>query len=219
VIAEATLKIVPLPRSRAVAVARCGSLEAAFGIADALLRTPIRPSALVVEGTRAGWVAIVGAHGDAAPVERAMTEALRAAKRAGASVERVDGEEVLRGPRELPATAADGALVRAAVPLAAQVAFANAATRLRGFVRCVADASSGIVRVHLRGDDAIADAGELMDLAPLHGGTARVERRDASLASGLRPWGPQPAAEALMRRIKDTFDPAHVLEPGRSIVG
>jgi glycolate oxidase FAD binding subunit len=222
VICEATLKILPLPVARAAAVARCAQPAAAFAIADALLRTPLRPAALVVEGTRQGWRAVVAAHGIASQVERAMTETARAAEEAGASTERVDEDAMLGPLRELPATAIDGALIRAALPLAAQRSFAESAARLDTFERCVADAGSGLVRIHLRGDDdaVIHAADTLLAAAAIVGGSARVERRDEGVRARLGAWAAaRPGGDFLMRRIKEAFDPAGVLEPGRSIVG
>lgn len=221
VIVEATLKVMPMPEARALAMARCGGPAAAFAIADALVRTPIRPSALVVEGTTRGWTAFVGAQGPRAQVERAMHETARAASAVGTSVDRFDDETALGPLRELPATATDGALVRVAVPIGAQRSFAESATRLDPFALLVADAGSGVLRIHLRGDDAavIHAADTLLAGASVVGGSARVERRNASLRGRLGAWGASSrGGDFLMRRIKDAFDPAGILEPGRSVV-
>jgi glycolate oxidase FAD binding subunit len=55
---------------------------------------------------------------------------------------------------------------------------------------------------------------------------AELARRGGSLVvqaapSGLRvdPWGPPPPAFAVMRRLKDNFDPDHRLNPGRFVGG
>jgi glycolate oxidase FAD binding subunit len=222
VIAETTLKVLPLPGARALAVARCAGAPAAFAVADAIVRTALRPSALVVEGTRAAWTALVGAEGPAAQVDRAMREAARAAEAAGTTAERSDDDRPLAELRELPATATDGVLVRAALPLGAQRSFAESAAGLDAFARLVADAGSGVVRVHLRGDDAtvLRDADTLLAAAAVVGGSARIERRDGSLRERLGAWGAvRPAGDFLMRRIKDAFDPRGVLEPGRAPIG
>ena len=221
VIVEATIKVLPQTAARGLAVARCGGPAAAFAIAEALVRMPLRPSALVVEGTTTAWSALVGAQGTAPYVARAMAEAERAGAAVGATVERAPDESALGPLRELPATATDGALVRAALPLGAQRSFAESAARLDTFARLVADAGTGVVRVHLRGDDAavLHAADTLLAGASIVGGSARVERRDAALRERLGAWGVRPpGGDFLMRRIKDAFDPAHVLEPGRSAV-
>jgi FAD/FMN-containing dehydrogenase len=120
--------------------------------------------------------------------------------------------------RELPALATDGALVRVTVPLGAQSAFADTAARLECFAALVADAASGALRVHLLGDEAavVRDAEALLLAARMVGGGGRVERRAERLRGRLSRLSTRPNGEALMRRIKDAFDPAGVLEPGRS---
>ncbi len=116
----------------------------------------------------------------------------------------------------------DGTVVRAALPIAAQPAFATTAARLEGFTQLVADAASGIVRVVLRGDDAIVLGGAdaLLAAARVCGGSARIERRPESLRARLHSWGDaEPAGLFLMRRLKEAFDPHGILEPGRSAAG
>ncbi|MDE3113191.1 MAG: FAD-binding protein [Chloroflexota bacterium] len=223
VLSEATFKVLPRPEAHALAVVRCRGAGPAFAIADALLHTAVRPSALVVDATHGRWMVLVGAEGQRPQVERAIAETGRAAGGAGAATERADdAEELLAAARELPATAVDGALIRAALPLAAQRSFAESALGLEAAVRCVVDAGSGIARVHLRGDEAtvLRSADTLLAAAAVVGGSARVERRDASLRARLAAWsGARPGGEFLMRRLKEAFDPAGVLEPGRSVIG
>jgi glycolate oxidase FAD binding subunit len=220
-IVEATLKVLPLPEARALAVIRCDGPAAAFAIADALVRTPLRPSALVVEGAPREWNVYVGAHGPRAQVERTMRETERAADAQGTRADRSEDDGPLGPLRELPATAADGALVRAALPIGSQRTFAESLVRSDAFARFVADAGTGIVRAHLRGEDAVvvSAADTLLAGAAAVGGSARVERRAPSLRDRLSAWaGPKPGGHFLMRRIKDAFDPGGILEPGRSAV-
>jgi len=221
VITEATFKILPLPAARTLVLATCRRAADAFAITDALARTPLRPTALVVDGTRDTWTALVGAHGQPPQVDRARREAESAAAHVGAATETADDESALAALRDLPATATDGALIRAALPLAAQRSFAESAARLDAFARLVADAGSGTIRVHLRGDDAavLLAADTLLAAATFVGGSARVERRHPGLHDRLRAWSVRPAGDFLMERIKDAFDPAGILEPGRSILG
>ena len=221
VITEMTLRVLPLPKARAVAVARCARAADAFAIADALLRTPIRPTALVVVGTRGGWTTVVAAEGEPTAVERAMLETGRAAERSAAAVDRGDDPDPVLAPlRELPATATDGVLVRAALPLAAQRSFVDAAAALEAFEHCITDSGTGTVRIHLRGEEAdvLLGADTLMAGARSVGGSARIERRDETLRGRIAAWGPPPGGAFLMTRIKLAFDPLGTLEPGRGIV-
>ena len=41
-------------------------------------------------------------------------------------------------------------------------------------------------------------------------------RAPADVREGIDPWGPIPAL-AIMRRVKDSFDPDHLLAPGRFV--
>jgi glycolate oxidase FAD binding subunit len=220
VVVEATFKILPVPPVTRAASATFATAEDAFGAADALVRTSLRPTAIVVErAADRRWTLVIAAAGEAAPVERALTELGRVAAARGASVEAVDDPESALGPlRELVDLAVGGAVVRAALPLSAQVPFAEAAARSDRGARVVADAASGIAYVHLPDEaGAIAAADGLLVDARVLGGSARVER---TAVAGLDPFGgPEPAGAFLMRRLKDAFDPSGVLEPARSALG
>jgi len=214
VIVEATFKILPLPPVRSATVVRGIGAAEAFSRADALVRTSLRPSALVIHQTRELVELIVAAQGERPGVERTMRDA---------GGERIDDPESVLGTlRELPGTATEGILVRAALPLGAQRAFAETACAVEGFTRLVADAGSGIVRVHLTGEDdvIVGSADALVAAAHVVGGAARVERRAPRLVERLSAWaGSEPSGLFLMRRVKQAFDPAGILEPGRSAVG
>lgn len=222
VIVETTFKVLPVPPARGALRATLRRGADAFALTDALARTSLRPSALVVERSGGAWHAVVAAHGPAPLVSRTLAEAAALARKAGPSTEGADDpEDLLRPARALAEEVADGAVVRAALPLSAQRAFAETASGIEGFARLVADAGSGIVRAHLRGEDAVVIAGAdtLLAAAAVLGGSARVERRDAALAASLGAWGAtKPSGHFLMARIKEAFDPHGVLEPGRSVV-
>jgi glycolate oxidase FAD binding subunit len=221
VITECTFKVLPLPVARAGIRARFRRAADAFAAADAIARTPARPAALVVDGTAGDdWQLLVLAEGAPAAVERTVNIVAEHALAHGSSERDTDIGQALAPLRELPASA-DGVLVRASLPPAAQTAFADAALRLEGFARIVGDAASGIARVHLRGDegDMIAAADALLAAARVCGGSARVERRPASLGTRVAAWGDGDLPGLfLMRRLKEAFDPGGMLEPGRGPV-
>jgi hypothetical protein len=78
----------------------------------------------------------------------------------------------------------DGMVVRAALPIAAQPAFATTAARLEGFAQMVADAASGIVRVVVRGDDTVTlDAGRRAAGGGARGRRLGADRAAAGLAA------------------------------------
>lgn len=222
VLVECTFKVLPRPPMSQGAHARFARSADAFAAADAIARTSARPAALAISGGPGGpWELLLQADGDAAPVARTLDLLSASARAHGSNAERHEGVPgVLETLNEIPARS-DGTVVRAALPLAAQPAFAATATRLEGFAQLVADAASGIVRVVLRGDDPVvlAAADALLAAARVCGGSARVERRPETLRGRLGAWGDaEPAGHFIMRRLKDAFDPRGILEPGRSAV-
>jgi glycolate oxidase FAD binding subunit len=219
VITEATFKILPIPPASRATSATFAKAADAFAAADALVRTSLRPTALVVERADRRWRVIVAAAGEAAPVDRAMSEAARQATAHGGSTELVaDPAAELSRLREIVDAATDGAIIRVALPLSVQAAFAEAAAQADRSARVVSDAASGTAHVHLRGDDAtvrtIADA--LLANARVLGGGGRVERTVSGLGTAD---GPDPAGAFLMRRLKRAFDPRGILEPARTVLG
>ncbi len=222
VIVECTFKILPLPKASAGLQASFAQGSAAFAAADAVARTPARAAALVVESTAGeSWRLLVLAQGDPSAVERTTAIAADAAQEQGGTSERHDDIELGLGPlRELPATTR-GTVVRASLPIAAQNAFADVATRLAGFRHLVADAASGVVRVHVQSDESseIAAADALRAAARVCGGSAYVERRPEAIRDSVSAWGDGDVPGLfLMKRLKEAFDPNGVLEPGRGVV-
>ncbi|HVR87972.1 MAG TPA: FAD-binding oxidoreductase [Candidatus Limnocylindria bacterium] len=220
VIVEATFKVLPLPPVTRGARASFRSPTDAFVAADAVIRTSVRPTALVVEHIPdLGWWLTLAAAGEPPPADRTVAELARVAADRGGSVEAVeDIPAALDALREIVDATTAGALVRAVLPLSAQDPFAAAAARIDVTSRIVADAASGIVHVQLRGDDAaVARAADaLVANARVLGGGARIERSQPPLAAFAEL---PPRGAFLMRRIKDAFDPAGILEPARSAIG
>jgi len=220
VVVEATFKILPLPPVAKAASATFASAAEAFGAADALVRTSLRPTAVVVERSGTGpWRLVIAAAGEAAPVERAMTELGRVAASHAGTVEPIADPESALGPlREILDRSTGGAVVRASLPLATQIAFAEAAVRADPDARCVADAASGIVQVHLPDESGARSAADALHAcARVLGGSARMERTlgpDRDVPSAVEPGG-----AFLMRRLKDAFDPRGILEPARTVAG
>jgi glycolate oxidase FAD binding subunit len=223
ILVECTFKVLPRPPVTVGAHAQFARSADAFATADAIVRTSARPAALAISGgPGSAWELLLQADGDAAPVARTLELLSQAARAHGASAQPHDGVPAVLGTLNEVSALGDGVVVRAALPLAAQPAFAMAGARLEGFAQLVADAASGIVRVVLRGDDAVVLSGAdaLLAAARVCGGSARVERRPDSLRARLRAWGDaEPAGHFLMRRLKDAFDPRGILEPGRSAAG
>lgn len=223
VLVECTFKVLPRPPVTAGARAQFARSADAFTAADAIARTSARPAALAVSGgPRSPWELLLQADGDAAPVARTLELLSRYASDLGADTQQDDGVPTLLTTLNDISSHAEGTVVRAALPLAAQSAFAMTAAGLEGFTQLVADVTSGIVRVVLAGDErAMLDgAGALLAAARVCSGSARVERRPEPLRARLAAWGDtQPAGQFIMHRLKEAFDPRGILEPGRSAAG
>jgi glycolate oxidase FAD binding subunit len=215
-IVEATVKVLPVPPASEGLIARFPRSADAFAVAHAVVRAASRVEACVVERGQAGWRLAVHARGTGPTVKRAMEDARREVAARGGEVN--DLKDELDRMRELPARATDGALVRVSLPLAASAAFSESAARLETFATVIADAASGVARAHVMGEDeaVIRDAEALLLAARVVGGAGRIERRAAHLRSRLPTWPTRPNGDFLMRRIKEAFDPAGILEPGRS---
>lgn len=121
-----------------------------------------------------------------------------------------DGEVLLRLTTELAAldrllTAIDGAVTAAGL-----------AVQVRG------SAGVGSLLAGLPGESDPTAVGELVAQlragASAWGGTVVVLDGPPSLTRTVDTWGPVPGLE-LMRRVKDRFDPRHLLSPGRFVGG
>ena len=217
VIVEATFKVLPVAPASDGLVARFARSSDAYAAAEAIVRGASRVEACAVEWTEGtAWRLAVRARGTMPTVKRAIEDARReTAMRQGLARELGDDLDLMR---ELPARATDGALVRVALPIAAAAAFSETAARLENLDTLVADAASGVIRAHVVGDDdaVVGSAEALLLAARVVGGSGRVERRADHLRARLPAWPTRPNGDFLMRRIKDAFDPAGVLEPGRT---
>src|SRR5262245_60052728 len=82
-------------------------------------------------------------------------------------------------------------------------------------------AASGSLRVVLTGadvEDAATFIGHLREAVGGFDGTVVVHAGPRELRAMLDPWGPvEPAAFAVMQRLRDEFDPRRVLNPGRFV--
>ncbi len=82
-------------------------------------------------------------------------------------------------------------------------------------VEAVYDWSGGLIWVEVP-SSADAGATDIRRVIALHGGHATLIRGDAAVRSAIEVFHPlDPGVERLTRRLKSTFDPAGVLNPGR----
>lgn len=82
-------------------------------------------------------------------------------------------------------------------------------------VEAVYDWSGGLVWLEVP-SSADAGATDIRRAVALHGGHATLIRADAAVRAGIEVFQPlDPGVERLTRRLKSTFDPAGILNPGR----
>jgi len=93
----------------------------------------------------------------------------------------------------------------------------------RGYGGCVrGQLGLGRLRASVSSGDVEA-ASELIAAARVQaarlGGRIVVERAPVEVKRRLDVWGPPPSSIRLLRAVKDRFDPAHILSPGRYVGG
>ncbi len=85
----------------------------------------------------------------------------------------------------------------------------------------LAHSGSGVAHLHALGEwtlDAMAPAlHAIREVAARHGGHAVLSRCPTEWKSRLKVWGPRRGDWAIMERIKATFDPSGVMNPGRFV--
>jgi glycolate oxidase FAD binding subunit len=86
--------------------------------------------------------------------------------------------------------------------------------------RVMAHAANGVVRMTVRLPDAVAGiVGVLRPVLEARGGSFVVERASPAVKASLDVWGEIGPSFPLMRRVKEAFDPAGILAPGRFVGG
>ncbi|GLY90069.1 FAD-binding oxidoreductase [Actinoallomurus iriomotensis] len=190
-ITEAAFRLHPLPQASAYVSATVADAAAALELTRALRRSSLVPSAIEVDGPDPITVTVL-LEGFAGGVP-ARAEAARD----------LIGGRITEEPPGWWGRLPDGevlAEVRAA-PSKLTAVFQEAPAHVRG------SAGRGVWHVGL----PAGDAEQTLDRLRRHGSAVVLSAPDGT---ALDRWGPVPAL-ALMRRVKDQFDPEHRLSPGR----
>jgi glycolate oxidase FAD binding subunit len=230
VIVEATFKVRPRPERESVVVIACRTAAQAGDVALAV-RAALDPLWLEVtgaggvpEGPGDGAAVVVGVGGIPAEVEHGCVTACRVAESAGGRASVVDDGATLRARLAEFDVEPAAALLRAAtVPaevgpvlevVAAEASMAGAP------VRTLAHAASGVVRIAVARPEHVAPlVARLRPRLERECGSLVVHRATPAVKASLDVWGDVGDGTALMRRIKQTFDPAGVFAPGRFVLG
>jgi glycolate oxidase FAD binding subunit len=245
VIVEANLKLAPRPASAATTVLIFPALEAALEAAEALLATQLLPSAAVVLDSAVA--SVLGVEGGGAAlavwfegVEQAVAREAREVAESGpawgaASTSTLSSDtaaalwERLVGFQALDAEPLNSAVVKLSV-LPSDLGAAMASVAEIGEqvdLRClqVADAGSGIVYVRVGQPEDGPEAVFAWALWALQ--TELIRRWGSSVVlscptvakENLPLWGREPPGLAVMRALKERFDPRGTVNPGRFVGG
>jgi len=205
VITDAWFRLHPLPESTRWVLAQVGSAAAVGHVVSDVRNSQTAPTAIEVgRGVTGGLTVAVQLDGVSAGID----------VRADA-VARVTGGAVTDIQPSGWGTWPDDEVLLA---LSYSPALLPAVLDAVGDVALTGSAGVGVLRVGVSSALAAGVLTAARAVCAAHHGTATVVRAPAD--HELDVWGPQdPALLALMRRVKNEFDPAHTLAPGRAVGG
>ena len=224
VIVSANFKVLPLPRADATILTPAPTLDAALAAAGRVRASRLQPEALEVAWFDGGWLAAVRVQGREATV-RALEDETRALLGGGRTLRAADSAEWWwRYVDAQAAACGDGdVLVRGAVRPRAAGRLAQeavAAVAELGLSLDYLAASIGLGLVTVRSTfhqfaGATEALGALQRRLLNAADHAIVLAAPPAWKRGLDVWGRPPATLDVMRTLKEQFDPARVLNPGR----
>ena len=237
VLAEVTLRLHPLPEAERSWLVLFENARAAQVLVERVLDSPLQPSRLELFNERAlrlvsaeyGGVGVAVSIGSVAEAVREQGERLTVI--AGSSAGRLVAlSEAFWSQAESAMAPPQGATVLHVATLSDRLAGTIGAVEdalrtvaPRADVRLSGCAALGTLRV-LVSDAGVGETAavttRLRALVGEVGGSVVVARGSVELRRSIDPWGPvEPCAFALMRSLRDEFDPGRVLNPGRYVGG
>ena len=242
IVTEATFKIRPLPQFYAVALIKYPSMEAAFGAASQLHDTlplthleVISPGHAESFGRSANYLMLAGFSGNRDELEHQRNKIAATVGAPTDFLENADAEEAYKRLRDLApptgALAAQVAVLPAALPRCLESIQRSLFDGANGSdpprdsrLEFSAHVGAGVAEIsvgrNLTADDASRVVGQWRAAAREAGGYLRV----TAIGQGLRgdiPFfdSPNEGAMKLMRRLKASFDPAGIFNPGCFVGG
>ena len=221
VITELTFRVSPLPEVAASFVAT-GAMERCLAFAKEIGGSPLLPSALVIAGAAAQGAcrAVAWVEGFEEGVARHIKDLTAAAGRAGleAHVLRAAAHESLWQELGGFGWSGGGILCRLTVPAASIEKILSRLTSSGALGGYTAHYGSGAIWALLEPSRAGLEVYRGFAAAAREcRGHAIVASAPAALKQDIDVWGEAPATLALMRRIKQQFDPDGILSPGRFV--
>jgi len=247
VIVEATFRLYPIPACERTWVAAFSTAAKARRVVAKILDSPLVPSALELlneaaareVGRKLGATSEV--HGVVLAVAVAsVPEAVEAQIRtAQAMAGEADEHEVLEGQehdafwaavRDFDPGNGSAVVLKASVLLDKAAEAMEYGERLAAqhglHVAVISEAGTGILRFYFRADDGTDGATRLAEVVdPLRGfalqakGSLVVLHAPVAVKKRVDVWGPPGKGFALMRGLKEQFDPYNILSPGRFVQG
>ena len=218
VIVEATFKVRPRPeREAAVVVHTDDPVGVALEVREVI--DPLWLEAGTLDGSGPGVV--VGLGTTVAEIDDARRRVEGIARRHAAETTWHDDGAALRaGLGAFPVQAAAAMLRVSVLPTDVGLVIAVARDALGATVPVLAHVVNGVVHVAVRDDGLLVDAVRtLRAAASSRGGFVVVERAAPAAKAGIDVWGDPGEGLALMRKVKETFDPAGIFAPGRFVGG
>jgi glycolate oxidase FAD binding subunit len=220
VIVSATFKLAPLPERRASIAFLCPSVAVALTLAARLRERPLSPISLAMHQQPVSVMLYARFAGVDAAVERQLRVATAHAAALAIAPVSADDEglwrDLARWP--IPGSNAMDLVLRAGVRPSAMSALTDALARhAPSPAATLAFPGVGLAYARWPGHDpavVLPLAALRADLLP-HAGYVVVEYAPSPLHATLDIWGPPPATLALMRGLKQQWDPAGILNPGR----
>jgi glycolate oxidase FAD binding subunit len=195
VVVEAAFKVYPLPLHEVTLTVEAADAERAWDEATRALRLKLQPVALVLEGRR-------------------VHARLAASK---AAVERVAGElgwqQVDNGFWTALSHRGSDHWARISVP---DDTLRDVLARLPDGASCIALPGLGTAHwMNAADPDALREVREAAEAAS---GSLVLVAAPPDLKRAVGAWGRPPATAGVMRRLRDAFDPARSISPGRFLV-
>jgi len=226
IITEVTLRVAPIA-AQSVSVIATGTLTKTTECASQLTSTKLLPTAVHLLNTSkaSSWQLAVRFDGFAETVARQTHELARMAQRLGLSQEVIDGEKQQQhwqSIADLPLR--QGRLVyRLTVPrgtLEHTISTIVGWTDIEPALAICADVAIGTLWLVVAANQAaVALFPRLIALAQQQHGHAIIFAAPSQLKQAVDVWGPTTSGHALMRKIKQEFDPSGLFNPGRFVGG
>jgi glycolate oxidase FAD binding subunit len=217
IIVELSFKLAPIPPALATVAGQFDDAIAARGLIGAVVRSPLSPLAIELNGSRQ-VIFRVGGYPQA--VDRQVRDLTALVTENGGQPDTAEWEDLQR--QRLEARRRD-VVIKAAAPISASTNLVEILERHLAELapRVWAHAGNGVA---FAACDAPSDASVLTairaEVAALGGNASMViEKCPTALKASVDVWGDPGPSVALMRAIKSKLDPHNILNPGRYVGG